>query len=156
MIQKCHLCWFFTTAFMPVPYINLVVTSNISAYIFFFTVYLFLREKKRVHKWGMDRERGERESQVGSALSAQSLMWGSNSQTMRSQPEPKPRVGCLTNWATHVPPEFTFKHPSDICNCSVMKECAIWSQTDLFYSMVGLLVSFIFLNLCFFTINILL
>ena len=40
-------------------------------------------------------ERGrekERESQAGFALSAQSLTWGSISQTMRSWPEPKPRV----------------------------------------------------------------
>ena len=46
------------------------------------------REKGRERE--RERERG-RESQAGSP------MWGSNSQTVRSRPEPKPTVGCLTN-----------------------------------------------------------
>ena len=41
----------------------------------------------------MSREGAERESarrsEAGSALTAQSLMWGSSSQTVRSRPEPK-------------------------------------------------------------------
>ena len=41
----------------------------------------------------------ERESQAGSALSAQSPTRGSISWTMRSWPEPKPRVGRLTDGA---------------------------------------------------------
>ena len=45
------------------------------------------------------RER-ERESQAGSVLSVQSLTWGLIPQTMRSRPELKSRVRCLTNWAT--------------------------------------------------------
>ena len=53
---------------------------------------------------GRGRERGkDRESQAGSALSAQSLMWGLNSQTTRSWPEVKSRVGCLTDWITRCP-----------------------------------------------------
>ena len=35
--------------------------------------------------------------------SSQSQMRGLNSQTMRSSPEPKSRVGRLLNWATQVP-----------------------------------------------------
>ena len=41
---------------------------------------------------GAERE-GDRESQTGSALSAQTPKWGSNSPTVRSCPELKPRVG---------------------------------------------------------------
>ena len=51
------------------------------------------REKERA-------ERGERESQAGSTLSAESQMWGSNPRTVRSWPEAKSRVRCLTDWAT--------------------------------------------------------
>ena len=36
------------------------------------------------------------------------ILWGSNSQTMRSWPEPRSRVRCLTNWATQVPPKILF------------------------------------------------
>ena len=36
-------------------------------------------------------------------LSAQSPMRGLNSQTLRSWPELKPRVRCLTDWATQAP-----------------------------------------------------
>ena len=47
---------------------------------FFFNVYVFI-----MSEWGRGRERGgERESQAGSVLSAQSPMWGSISRTMRS------------------------------------------------------------------------
>ena len=54
----------------------------------FFNVSLFLRERDR--ETGREQGRGrERETQnskqtLGSELTAQSLMWGSNSQTMRS------------------------------------------------------------------------
>ena len=44
---------------------------------------------------GAERE-GEKESQAGPALSAESL-WGSNSRTRRSWPELKSRVRCLIN-----------------------------------------------------------
>ena len=36
-------------------------------------------------------------------LSVQSLTWGLNPQTVRSWPELKSRVGCLTEWAAQVP-----------------------------------------------------
>ena len=53
------------------------------------------------HESGRDRERRvEKESQTGSALSAQSPVLGSNSQTSRPWPELKARVGHLTAWAT--------------------------------------------------------
>ena len=52
----------------------------------------FERERERENKGGAERE-GKRESQSDSFLSAQSPMRGSNPQTMRSCPEPKPRAG---------------------------------------------------------------
>ena len=64
--------------------------SLIYKIIFFFSICLFLRERQSVSKGGAERE-GDTESKAGSRLwaAAQSLMWGSNSQTMRSWPEPK-------------------------------------------------------------------
>ena len=35
-------------------------------------------------------------------------MWGLNSQILRWPPEPKPRVGCSTDWATQAPLSFWF------------------------------------------------
>ena len=54
------------------------------------------------HELGRGRER-RREYQAGSALSARSLMWGSNSQTVRSWPEMKSRVQSLMDWGTRHP-----------------------------------------------------
>ena len=56
--------------------------------------------KKKCLFWERD---GETESQAHSTLPAQSLMWGSNSQTLTSWPEPKARTRCLTDWVTQVP-----------------------------------------------------
>ena len=52
---------------------------------------------------GAERER-QRESQAGSTMSAWNPMWGSNSRTTRSWPEPKSR--CLTDWATQAPQQI--------------------------------------------------
>ena len=77
-------------------------------------IYLFCeRERESVHAHGpgRSRERGrERESQTGSSLSVQGPTRGSNPQTVRSWPEPKPRVGCWTDWATQAPQTFFFKN----------------------------------------------
>ena len=43
---------------------------------------------------GAERE-GESESQAGSTLSTQSLMWGLNTQTLRSLPEPETKSQML-------------------------------------------------------------
>ena len=74
-------------------------SSQERIFFFFFIAYLFIlrererdrdryiegqREREREHMGEGWRERGrERESQAGSALTAQSLTWGSNSGTMR-------------------------------------------------------------------------
>ena len=71
--------------------------------IFFLFLCLFIYFERE--SWGgaeRERER-ERESQAGSMLLAQSLTWVSNSQTMRSWPEPRSGVRCLTDWATQLP-----------------------------------------------------
>ena len=65
-------------------------------FLIFFNVYLFILERER-ERQSMSRAKreGDTESEVGSEaesesrLSAQSPTWGSNSQIMRSRPEPK-------------------------------------------------------------------
>ena len=70
--------------------------------IFFKFIYLFAEREKA---WAGERQR-ERESQTDSALLARTPMQASNPQTMRLWPELKPRVGCLADWATQVPPRL--------------------------------------------------
>ena len=55
-----------------------------------------LRERESMSSGGAKRK-GDRESQAGSTLSAQSLTWDSIPQTVRSGPKLKPGVGCLTD-----------------------------------------------------------
>ena len=82
----------------------------VARYSYFFNVYLFiLREWENKKGRGRGREE-EMESQVGSVLSAQSPMWGPNSWTTRSWPEPQSRVEHLTNWATEVPLIYFIRH----------------------------------------------
>ena len=48
-----------------------------------FLMFIFEREREREHEHGRGRDRqGDRESQAGSTLSAQSQTWGSGPQTM--------------------------------------------------------------------------
>ena len=65
----------------------------------------FYFERESVCTWGgRGREREEeKESQASSVLSAWSLTWDSIPQTVKSWPEPKLRVLCLTDWATKAP-----------------------------------------------------
>ena len=58
------------------------------------------------HRWG--GAEGERESQASLMLSTEPNA-GAQSHNLRSQPEPKLRVRCLT-WVTQMPPELTFKN----------------------------------------------
>ena len=84
---------------------QILIIQKIEHLFFFLNAYLFiLRERESTHTGGAERE-GDRESQAGSTLSSQSLMWGSNSWTERSWPELKSRVGHLTDRATQVPLE---------------------------------------------------
>ena len=52
-------------------------------------MFIFEREREReiaasIHVWGRAGVRGDRRSQAGSLLTAESPMWGSNSRTVRS------------------------------------------------------------------------
>ena len=83
-------------------------------YFFKFVFIYFERDRDSTSGGGAERE-GDRESQAGSALSAWSPLWGSNSQnreitreTVRSRPEPKPRVGRLTE-PPRLPSTASFK-----------------------------------------------
>ena len=68
--------------------------------LFFNFIYLFWERKREWERactqLGEGQREGETESQADSAPSTQSLMWGSNSQTVRSWPELRSRVGSLT------------------------------------------------------------
>ena len=58
----------------------------------FFLMFYFWGRERQEHEWGRGRERGRhriRKQAPGSEWSAQSPMWDSNSQTVRSWPEPK-------------------------------------------------------------------
>ena len=68
-----------------------------------FKVHSFYFERDRECKW-----EGERESQAGSILSAQSPMWVSVPWTMRTWSEPKSEKGHLTNWAIQAPLNWGF------------------------------------------------
>ena len=73
------------------------------ANVFFLFLSLFVFERQQEHTC-MSRGAAERqrESQAGSILSAQSLMWGSKSWTVRSWRELKSRVRRLTDCPTWV------------------------------------------------------
>ena len=60
-------------------------------------------ETERVHVNRKSQKEKATESQAGSALSAESLMWGLNSWTVRSWPVPRSRFGHSTTWATQEP-----------------------------------------------------
>ena len=67
-----------------------------------------LRKRESTGEGGARRE-GERESQAGSALSAQSPMRGLNSQTVRSWPEQKSDAYKLTELLRHPKSSNIFK-----------------------------------------------
>ena len=77
-------------------------------FLFFLSLFIYF-EREGGSTWGKGRKRGrEREFQEGPTLSVQNPVWGSNSWTARSWPEPKSRVGCLTDWATQGPLQDIF------------------------------------------------
>eukprot|EP00071_Canis_lupus_P046042 XP_022279599.1 centrosomal protein of 131 kDa [Canis lupus familiaris] len=71
---------------------------------FFFLRFIYLRERacKQTHKWEGGRERRGRGSQAGSLQSVEPNP-GRDPTTLRSLPDPKPRVGRLTDRATRRP-----------------------------------------------------
>ena len=80
------------------------------ATLFFMFIYFerdMGRERGRTSGRGADRE-GDTESQAGTMLSVQTWTQGRISRTVRSRPEPKPRVGCLTNEPPRCPEPTLF------------------------------------------------
>ena len=73
--QKDYL-W--STAFPPFILNSMDLYCAFQFMKHYFFKFIFLRERERAGEGQRERE-GERESQAGSALSAQSLMWGWNS-----------------------------------------------------------------------------
>ena len=87
------------------PQFSIVKSFLQSAYeLLFLKIYLF--EREREHKWGERQRVKERESQAD-LLNAERDV-GLDPRTLRSWPEPKPQVGCPTNWATQAPHELFF------------------------------------------------
>ena len=82
---------------------NTDISYNFFFLIFFFNVYLFLRQRETQHEQGRGRERGRQnvKQAPGSELSAQSPTRGSNSQTCEIVTWAE--VGRLTDWATQGP-----------------------------------------------------
>ena len=64
-------------------------------YFFLLNVYLFILREST--SWGGGEREGDKESQAGSMLSVQSPMQGLIPQTVRSLPEMKSRIRCLTD-----------------------------------------------------------
>ena len=73
--------------------IILIKSNMVLCLLSSFKVYFIYFKRGCTPEWGRDRER----------MRAQILMWGLNSQTMRSWPKPRSRVGRLTDGATQVP-----------------------------------------------------
>ena len=74
-------------------------------------MFTYYSETERDRLWAEEGQRqreGKRESQAGSELSVQSLTQGSIPRTVRSWPEPNPRVRRLTDWATQAHQASTF------------------------------------------------
>ena len=68
------------------------------------SLFIYFETEKREStsmSWGGAEREGEKESQTGSTSSVQSPTWGSNSQAVRSQPEPKTRVRHFLNQLSH-------------------------------------------------------
>ena len=83
-------------------YVCMYVCMYVCIYVCMYFQCLLIFERARGWAGEGQREK-DRESQAGSALSAQNHVWGSNWQTMKSWPELKSRIGCLTDWATQAP-----------------------------------------------------
>ena len=77
------------------------IERNEDSFIYlFFKVYLFIYLERDRTRVGGCSKRGRERIPTRPVLSAWSLMWGSNSEIMKSWPELKPRVGWWTDWDT--------------------------------------------------------
>ena len=97
-----------------------------SVFFLMFIYFLWQRE----HKQRRAEKEGDRESQAGFAMLVQSLMQGSNPQTLRSWLEPKSRVRCLTHWATQLPLGRNSLNRVVICLVNGKVRDCTWIQLD--------------------------
>ena len=104
IIPDCSICLIITTRYVIV---QVAITRMPQIKCPFFITYFEIERERGRERCG---ERRGRESQAGSVLLAQSLMQGSNSQTIRLWPDLKSRIGCFTDWAIHVPLNTYFSH----------------------------------------------
>ena len=82
----------------------------ISFFSFLFWMFIYFWERQTV--WAEEGQRERETENPKQAPCCQHRAWCGvqthEPQTMRSWPEPKSRVKCLTNWATQAPPKTTF------------------------------------------------
>ena len=96
-----------------------ICLSSVLTFLFFNLLKnVYFWDRERASNWGKGRERvGDRRSEAGSALTAESPMWGLNLQMVRSWPKPKSRVWCLTEPPMHLLMfPFTLQKCLSACN----------------------------------------
>ena len=91
-------------------YLHNYVLKKFGRLICFFNRFIYLKEREKEGAWARMRGRGAERERIFKQTPrlARSLAWGSISGPMTSWPELKPRVGCLTDWATQVPHHTLF------------------------------------------------
>ena len=106
---------------LPLTYFFSIHPLSLLFYNRAFTMFLkFIWERERVRARTHEQGRGrERESQAGSMLSGWGLAQGLNSRIMRSWPALKPRVRCLSDWATQAPQALFLFLISNIIYCQI-------------------------------------
>ena len=81
--------------------------SDASIFFFFFSLFIYFERERTCG--GEDQREGERESQAGCTLSAQSPMQGLNPHSHEIMTWAE--IESQTNWAIQAPPEIAFKLP---------------------------------------------
>lgn len=98
-------CCFSTLTVFPSIYTvtihwYLSVTWHLNYFSFLFIIVL---DRERVKVWGEGQRKKERETSAGSSSAWSLPDAGLEFLTPRSRPEPKSRLGCLTEWANYMP-----------------------------------------------------
>ena len=88
---------------LKVQYVFLQPIKPIDYKVFYCFKDLFIWEREWAHGGGVVQREKEEENLKQTPCWVWSLIWGLNPITLRSWPEPKPRVRCSTNWASRCP-----------------------------------------------------
>ena len=107
----CAVITYLTSTYIVIPPHNVII----SAFFFLNVCFIYFWEEERVQAG-----EGQREWETKDPKRA---LWGSTSRTVRSWLELKPRVRCLTYWATKVPHYFCFKQQSLFFKIKKRKKC---------------------------------